>query len=203
MCVPCGRACLTTQLCSGSGCIALLLASRCPPRSTDVYGFDVAASALALARENLRQLDLPNAASFHRADLRDDFVSTIRQHIGDSPVDLIVSNPPYIRPSEYDADAFARSVRDYEDRIALVGELEDVPRPHGDGLAFYRRVLDGIGKLRWSERLVESEVPSLVFEIGSTQADAVTALCRSASFERVEMQCDELGLPRSIWAWRR
>ena len=63
--------------------------------------------------------------------------------------------------------------------------------------------LDGIGKLRWSERLVESEVPSLVFEIGSTQADAVTALCRSTSFERVEMQCDELGLPRSIWAWRR
>ena len=94
-------------------------------------------------------------------------------------------------------------MRDYEDRIALVGELEDVPRPDGDGLAFYRRILDGTGKLRWSDRPVESKVPSLVFEIGATQADAVTALCRSASFERVEMQRDELGLPRSIWAWRR
>ena len=197
----CGR--LTRQLCSGSGCIALLLAARCPPQTTNVYGYDVADSALALARENLRQLEPPNAVSFRRADLRDDFVPTLRQQVGDSPVDLVVSNPPYILPSEYAADSFARSVRDYEDRIALVGELEDVPRPDGDGLAFYRRILDGVDKLRWAERPIESEVPSLVFEIGAGQADAVMELCRSASFERVEMQRDELELPRSIWAWRR
>lgn len=190
------------QLCSGSGCIALLLAARLPARSTDVHGFDVSDPALALARDNLAQLRPHNAVSFTRADLRDNIAPVIRDRIGDGEVDLIVSNPPYITPAEFASDSFARSVRDHEDPRALVGEL-DASRPDGDGLAFYRRILDVAGRLPWSQRRVESEVPSLVFEIGSTQADEVMTLCRTAKYERVEMQVDELGLPRSIWAWRK
>jgi release factor glutamine methyltransferase len=99
---------------TGSGCIAVTLAKELP--GARVYAVDVSAAALEVARANACALeaevefvegDGPEALA-HRA-----------------PLDLLVSNPPYIDPA--DAAKLEPDVREFEPRLALftpVGERD-------------------------------------------------------------------------------
>jgi release factor glutamine methyltransferase len=93
---------------TGSGAIALAIADE--HRGARVTGIDASEDALAVARENASRARL--GAEFVCADLFDG--------LPEGPWDLVVSNPPYVRPSEI--ESLASEVRDWEPRDALVGE---------------------------------------------------------------------------------
>jgi ribosomal protein L3 glutamine methyltransferase len=110
------------DLCTGSGCLAIL-AALAFPRST-VDAVDVSPAALAVARRNVRRFQLGSRVHLHQGDL---FAP-----LGNSVYDLIISNPPYVDqrgmrslPPEYAA----------EPAIALNGGA--------DGLDIIRRILAG------------------------------------------------------------
>jgi len=108
------------DLCTGSGCLAVLLALAFPHATVDAI--DISPSALAVARRNLRAYRLGRRVRLVRADL----------FTGMKPAqyDLIVANPPYVG-----AAAMRRLPPEYrrEPRLALDGGR--------DGLEFVRRIL--------------------------------------------------------------
>jgi release factor glutamine methyltransferase len=93
---------------TGSGAIALALKDELP--DVHVTGVDSSSDALALARENAARTRLEVELSSW----------DLREGLPDGPWDLVVSNPPYVRPDEL--GALEPEVRDWEPREALVGE---------------------------------------------------------------------------------
>ncbi|MES2330464.1 MAG: peptide chain release factor N(5)-glutamine methyltransferase [Bacteroidota bacterium] len=107
---------------TGSGCIPIALRKKMPGCS--VISIDVSEDALEVARKNADSL---------QADidlLHFDFLN--ESNWGQLPVvDLIVSNPPYIKQSEH--SSMAKNVLDFEPSIALFV-------PDEDALVFYRKI---------------------------------------------------------------
>src|SRR6478752_6566478 len=108
------------DLCTGSGCLAILAALSFPRARIDAV--DLSAGALALARRNVTVHRLGDRIALHRGDL---FQPVARQRY-----DLILSNPPYV-----DARGMAKLPPEYrhEPRIALAAG--------DDGLDLVRRIL--------------------------------------------------------------
>ncbi|MFZ5782772.1 MAG: 50S ribosomal protein L3 N(5)-glutamine methyltransferase [Pseudomonadota bacterium] len=109
------------DLCTGSGCLAILTALAFPRARIDAA--DLSAGALALARRNVASHRLGDRIALHRGDLF--------EPLRGRRYDLILTNPPYV-----DADGMARLPPEYrhEPRLALAaGE---------DGLDIVRRILD-------------------------------------------------------------
>lgn len=108
------------DLCTGSGCLAILLAHSFP--RTQIDAADVAPAALAVARINVRQYRLGGKIRLVQSDL---FSALCGKHY-----DLIVSNPPYVTAAN-----MRRLPREYrsEPQIALAGGR--------DGLAVVRTML--------------------------------------------------------------
>ena len=105
--------------CTGSGCIALGAKAARP--EAHVEGWEWSEEALTLARHNAEHTKLH--VDFFQADLNS------LPTASSDPWDVLVSNPPYIHPSEH-LDA---SVADFEPHAALYSPAEDV-------LHFYRRL---------------------------------------------------------------
>jgi release factor glutamine methyltransferase len=95
---------------TGTGAIALAIADEHP--GARVTAIDVSEYALALARENAERAGID--VRFRHADLRDGF--------GVGAYDLVVSNPPYVSTEEI--ETLQPEVRDWEPRLATVGETE-------------------------------------------------------------------------------
>jgi release factor glutamine methyltransferase len=93
---------------TGSGAIALAIADEAP--GAQVMALDASSDALEIARENVSRTGL--AVELVHGDLFDG--------LPQGPWDLVVSNPPYVRPDEI--DTLEPEVRDWEPRAALVGE---------------------------------------------------------------------------------
>jgi ribosomal protein L3 glutamine methyltransferase len=108
------------DLCTGSGCLAILAAMAFPESHIDAV--DVSPDALAVARRNVDDYGLSDRIHLHKGDL---FAP-----LGDSRYDLIITNPPYVA-----GDAMASLPPEYrqEPALALAGGA--------DGLAVVRRIL--------------------------------------------------------------
>ena len=106
---------------TGSGCVAIALASKCP--AAEVYAVEISPGALALARQNAARHDLAERIRF----LQGDGFAPVPEGI---QFDLIISNPPYIPTS--DIATLAPEVRDHDPRRALDGGA--------DGLDYGRRL---------------------------------------------------------------
>jgi len=108
------------DLCTGSGCLAILAALAFPRARVDAV--DLSAGALAVARRNVASHRLGDRITLHRGDL---FQPVARQRY-----DLILSNPPYV-----DAGGMATLPPEYrhEPRMALAAGQ--------DGLDLVRRIL--------------------------------------------------------------
>jgi ribosomal protein L3 glutamine methyltransferase len=108
------------DMCTGSGCLAVLLALAFPRAAVDAV--DVSAGALAVARRNVAGYRLKSRVRLVRSDLF--------RGLGTRRYDLIVANPPYV-----DAGAMRKLPEEYrrEPRVALDGG--------DDGLRFVRRIL--------------------------------------------------------------
>ncbi len=158
---------------TGSGCILLsVLADR--PSATGV-GIDVSGKALAVAKINADALSLTDRVVWHQGDL-------FAQMTG--PVDLIVSNPPYIAADEMPGLAPELS---HEPRVALTDEA--------DGLSFYRRIAAQAAAYLAPQGRV-------LVEIGSTQGPTVASLFRDAGFTQVAILPDFDGRDRVVQAKR-
>ena len=138
------------DLCAGSGCIGLSLASLAP--NARVTLSDLSSGALGIARANQRELGVK--AELRQGDLFD--------AVKGERFDVIASNPPYIPTSEL--DALQREVR-FEPRIALDGGA--------DGLDFYRRIAQSA-----SDHLAPGG--AIFLEVGAGEAPAVLALLKAA-----------------------
>lgn len=108
------------DLCTGSGCLAVLLALEFPKAKVDAA--DVSAGALAVAKENVARFDLGKHIDVVRSDLF--------EALGRRKYDLIASNPPYVT-----ARSMAKLPKEYRHEPALALAAG------ADGLDLVRRIL--------------------------------------------------------------
>jgi release factor glutamine methyltransferase len=161
-----GTALRLLDLGTGSGAIALALASERP--DADVHACDCSLDSLAVARENSRSLRLP--VTLHHSDWFDN----ISQRY-----DLIVSNPPYIAPSDPHLDLLGA-----EPAHALVAD--------DNGLADLRTICEQAGRFLQTNGW-------LLLEHGFDQAEAVRSLLSNNGFIDVQSRRDLGGNERVTW----
>ena len=113
------------DLCTGSGCLAILAARRFPHARIDAV--DISKDAIGVAARNVADYGLEDRVKLHRGDLF--------KPIGETRYGLIISNPPYV-----DAEGMAGLPRECraEPRLAFDGGA--------DGLDLIRRILKEAGR---------------------------------------------------------
>lgn len=161
---------------TGSGCIPISLcyynkAARC-------IGVDYSADALVVARENGNINNVNDKITWIKSNLFDRI-----DKIYYGKVDMIISNPPYIKTK--DIDNLMVEVRDYEPRMALDGGR--------DGLDFYR-------KISQEARKFLSEEGMIIYEIGHDQADDVMVILEDNKYKNITYKEDLYGIKRIIYA---
>lgn len=162
------------DLCTGSGCIALAIASSFP--EWKVVGIDINSEAIALAEENKSTTGIRNV-SFKEG-------SIFSPHDWARPCDLIISNPPYIDRASI--DLVAQDVLVWEDKQALFAD--------NCGWAFYEEIAK-IGKKILSPR--NNGHPNLIWEFGVDQKSMPDFMITSG-YRSVKIHKDLAGLER--WA---
>ena len=165
--------CRVLDLCAGSGCVGLAVASQCPG-SRVVLG-ELSEGALRVCRQNIRR----NGLSGRVVPMQMDALAPPPAQLGEFR--CLVSNPPYIPAG--DIPGLDPSVRDYEPRMALDGGA--------DGLDFYRSIAK-----TWKTAL--SVGGKLFLEVGIGQADDVLRLLRAQGFGDLEITKDLNGIPRVV-----
>jgi release factor glutamine methyltransferase len=156
---------------AGSGAITLALLSELP--NAFAIGTDISAAALAVARDNARQLNL-SRASYVVCDIASALCG---------PFDLIISNPPYI--ASCDLDRLPPEVRLFDPRTALDGG--------SDGLHCYRRLATTAVPLLAGKGI-------LVVELGKDQAEPVATIFAGAGLAPMVPHPDLNGTPRALIA---
>jgi release factor glutamine methyltransferase len=160
---------------TGSGCILGALLSELPQARG--IGVDRSEAALAIARDNLSRLGLRDRASFLCANWT--------SAISGGAFDVIVSNPPYIAPSEI--RQLGAEVSAYDPYLALDGG--------DDGLEAYRIIIP-------QAFAALSTGGVLAFEVGHQQAGAVHDLMKlsapSPGFSEVRIWPDLAGTDRAV-----
>ena len=163
------------DLCTGSGCIGLAIASRV--KDARVTLADISKEALAVARKNVMRQKMSGRISCYQADALQPAPSFLGKF------DMIVSNPPYITSAEM--EQLPRSVRDYEPHLALHGG--------DDGLLFYREIIRN-----YSDALKPGGY--LCFEFGMDQGDDVCDLLETNGYTVLERTNDFNGIERAVIA---
>jgi ribosomal protein L3 glutamine methyltransferase len=135
------------ELCTGSGCLAIMLADMFEAAQVDAV--DISADALEVARRNVDDYKLAERVNLVQSDLY--------AKLPNKTYDLIITNPPYVN-----ADSMAQLPPEYrhEPQIALAGG--------GDGMDLVRRIVEGA-----RERLNPGGL--LIVEIGNEREHAEAA----------------------------
>ena len=136
------------ELCTGSGCLPIMLADAFPNAHVDAV--DISPDALAVARRNVDDYELQSRITLIESDLYADLPKN-------KIYDVIVTNPPYVN-----AGSMSKLPQEYlrEPQIALAGGT--------DGMDLVRRIVAGAG-----ERLSRDGV--LIVEIGNEKQFAEAA----------------------------
>jgi release factor glutamine methyltransferase len=161
---------------TGSGCIALALASELPKAKIDAV--DISADALEIASKNAQRLGFGARIKFAQSDLLGKYLDLGSTH------DMVISNPPYVGESE--ADKLQTEVRQHEPHCALFGGNE--------GLDVYRRLIP-------QAHQVLKPGGWLVMEIGFSQEQAIHQLL--LEWRDVRSVPDLRGIPRVVIASAR
>lgn len=163
------------DLCTGSGCIGLAIASRI--KDARVTLADVSKDALAVAKKNIARHKLSGRVSCVQADA----LSPAPAFLG--KFDMIVSNPPYITgPDMAELDD---SVKLYEPHLALFGGR--------DGLDFYRSIA-----VNFSAALKSGGF--LCLEFGDDQGDDVCRILEDNGYTILERSRDYNDRERAVLA---
>ena len=158
---------------TGSGCIAISLKKTA--QLWNVAALDVSEQALDVAHRNASKNEV--SIQFHLEDILDK-----KQWL--TPLDVIVSNPPYVLPSE--KEQMLSNVLDYEPDLALFVTEEDP-------LLFYKRIIEFA-----NQNLKPSG--ALYFEINPIFVDELVTILKKFTFDSVEVRNDYLNRPRMIKA---
>lgn len=162
---------------TGSGCIAIALAKHF--ENAEVIAFDVSEEALQMAMENAES----NGAKV--TFVQDDIMNPTSVFFA-QPVDLVVSNPPYVCDSE--RAAMEANVLDWEPETALFV-------PDDDPLRFYRQILS-LAKNQLNPQ------GQIWFEINEAKGEEMLSLCCEMGFTKAEILEDFSGKPRVCRACR-
>ena len=163
------------DLCTGSGCIGLAIASRI--KDARVTLADISKEALAVAKKNIALNKLSSRVSCVQVDA----LSAAPTFLG--KFDMIVSNPPYITGPEM--AELPTSVKDFEPYLALFGGR--------DGLDFYRSIV---------EHYTKALKPGgfLAFEFGMGQGDDVCQILTEHGYTILERTKDFNDRERAVLA---
>ncbi|NML59691.1 50S ribosomal protein L3 N(5)-glutamine methyltransferase [Massilia sp. RP-1-19] len=135
------------ELCTGSGCLAIMMADAFPNAVVDAV--DISTDALAVAERNIREYKLEGRVN--------PIVSDLYQNVPFKKYNLIVTNPPYVN-----SESMSALPQEYlrEPQIALHGGA--------DGMDLVRKIIAGA-----AERLTPDGI--LMVEIGNERDYAETA----------------------------
>jgi len=161
---------------TGSGCIAIALAKQFP--NAEVIAFDVSEEALQIAKENAESNGVK--VTF----VQDDVLHPQSDYFS-QPVDVVVSNPPYVCDSE--RAAMEANVLDWEPSNALFV-------PDDDPLCFYRQILS----------LAQPQLTpngQIWFEINERMGEEMVRACHEMGFAEAEIFEDFIGKPRFCRAY--
>lgn len=160
---------------TGSGCIAVSLASNF--RNAHVSAIDISAKAIGIAKENSILNNV--VVDLFNADILDS-----HSIIPNSPFDIIVSNPPYVRDSE--KKLMKSNVLHHEPHLALFVSNDDP-------LLFYRTIAQ-----RGRELLKPKG--AVYCEINEVLGSETSLLFKQLGFSDVELRKDLNGKDRMIKA---
>jgi release factor glutamine methyltransferase len=158
---------------TGSGCIALALASELP--HAEIHACDISDEALEIARINAARLALGGRVLFRKSDL-------LTVYDGEE-FDFVISNPPYV--GEADADKVQKQVREFEPRIAVFSG--------GEGLDIYRKLIP-------QARTALRPGGWFVAEMGYSEEEQVRDLL--SGWADIQVTPDLQGIPRVVAAKR-
>ena len=148
---------------TGSGCIAVSLASKMP--QSTVIAWDISNDALAVAAENSKAND--QAVTFEQVDI-------LAYEPTGELFDIIVSNPPYIKENE--KGSMHSNVLDWEPHTALFV-------PDSDPLLFYRTIAEkGLVLLSPGGRLY--------FEINRAHGKETMVMLAALGYKEIELRKD-------------
>ena len=156
---------------TGSGCIAIALAKHFA--DAEVIAFDVSEEALQIAKENAENNGV-------KVTFVQDDVLNPQSEFFYQPVDLVVSNPPYVCDSEQ--ATMESNVLDWEPENALFV-------PDDDPLLYYRQIL----------KLVKTQLThdgQVWFEINERKGEEMLQLCHEMGFAEAEILLDFDEKPR-------
>ena len=163
------------DLCTGSGCIGLAVASRI--KDARVTLADISRDALAVAKSNIVRHKLSARVSTIQADALKPAPSVLGKF------DMIISNPPYITGQEM--TELDRSVADFEPHLALFGGT--------DGLDFYRSIA-----VNYQNALKPGGF--LALEFGDDQGDDVCRILEENGYTILERSRDYNDRERAVLA---
>ena len=155
---------------TGSGCLAIALAVKCP--AVQIHALDISTEAITLARQNAARHNVADRIQFHAGDGFAALPAGLR-------FDLIVSNPPYIPSTAI--DQLELEVRAHEPRPALDGGA--------DGLLFYRRLASEASPFL-------KPTCWIMLELGDQQAGAVREIFTRQKWIVEAVEPDYTGRPR-------
>jgi len=160
---------------TGTGCIAIALAAKCP--NVKITATDISADALALAKANAARnqvaerigfLQGDGFATFHsegrvprvpNSEIEAKIMDACNSSLRNWEFDLVISNPPYIPSAEI--ATLQPEVRDFDPRSALDGGA--------DGLDFYRKLAAEAGPFLKPDG-------KIMLEFGDGQEEAVKSI---------------------------
>lgn len=166
------------DLCTGSGCIGLAIASRV--KDAHVTLADISPAALNVARYNAAKLKFGPRVQCVTADALKPAPPFLKNF------DLLVSNPPYVTDAQM--DTLPPSVRLYEPELALRGGR--------DGLNFYRSIASNYLS-------VLKPGGFLCLEFGKGQEQPVCHILEAAGCEVLKLQEDNCGIIRAVMAQKK
>lgn len=158
---------------TGSGCIACMIAKY---TDCQIIGLDISTDALNTALDNASRLNLFNKAIFRKSDI----FSNIKP---DETFDIIVSNPPYIPPSQ--KENIQLEVK-FDPQEALFTKDEK-------GLEFYE-------KITRKAPAILNKGGYLMFELGIGQSEDVKSLMIKNGFDNIAIIKDLAEIDRVIFA---
>jgi len=146
---------------TGSGCIAVALAHHWPECS--IIASDVSNDSLELAKSNAALNRVTGRIEFCKHDILLDPIDDI------IPVDIIVSNPPYISLEEY--ENLGSDIRLFEPKIALTD--------YAAGLTFYEKIFALIEK--------GPACKFILVELSGTQTDRIIDIAKRHNFADLQI----------------
>ncbi len=154
---------------TGSGCIAISLALEIP--NSRITAIDISSEALKVAKKNIDKYNLNNQIDLKLIDFRD-----VKKKF-----DFVVSNPPYIKETEY--EDLQLEIKNYEPKVALVAGI--------DGMKFYKIYASVIEKLMNKNSL-------FICEIGDKQLNSCIKIFAKSNLKLKKITKDIQKIDRTL-----